>query len=361
MLLSGEKRVFQYRTFFAMFLLVLCLLPTTGQAVGETRKYKIGYIEAGTFWTFSATMEATKEALGRLGWLDKIEFPRDAHFSPGWEAEKKEELQADAQKLMTRTDLDLIISAGTDATKAILKVNNGRTPIIGIAISDPIRAKFIIDENDSGIDNFTVYMEKDRFKRMFRMFHEVVGFKKLGLIYSDTENGRLYANVDDGLQVAAERGFEIVEYSKVSRAEKTEECLEGIEWLIKQGIDAFFITQINCYDWSASDVKKILDVLADHKIPTFAREGTKYVKGGALMGLSTTDFTSRGNFISDKIVRILQGERPRSLPMVDPTKPKISLNLATALRIGFDPPVDLLGSSDEIFSEVTLPEDRLVK
>ena len=359
-MLSAERRIF-WRNTLAFFLFVSCFPAFVHPAAGETRKFQIGYIEAGAFWTFSGTMNATKEALGKMGWLEKIEFPRDASFSPGWEADKKEELQADAQKLMARTDLDLIIAAGTDATKAILKANNGHTPLIGIAISDPIRAKFVIDENDSGVDNFTVYMEKDRYKRMFRMFHEVVGFKKLGLIYSDSENGRLYANVDDGQLVASERGFQIIEYPKVSRAEKTEECLEGISWLIKQDIDAFFITQLNCYDWSASDVNQLLNVLTENKIPTFAREGTKYVKGGALMGLSTTDFTSRGNFLSDKIVRILQGEKPRSLPMVDATKPKISLNLATAVKIGFDPPVDLLGSSDEIFSEVTLPEDRLVK
>jgi ABC-type uncharacterized transport system substrate-binding protein len=359
-MLSKEKCVF-WKIAFAFSLLFFCFFIYAHQSTGETRKFRIGYIEAGQFWTFTGTLNATKDALARMGWLDKVEFPRDAHFSPGWEPEKKEELQSDARKLMARTDLDLVIAAGTDATKAILAVNNGRTPIIGIAISDPIRAKFIINENDSGIDNFTVYMEKDRYRRMFRMFHEVVGFKKLGLIYSDTENGRLFANVDDGLQIAAERGFQIVEYTKVSRAEKTEECLEGIRSLIKQGIEAFFITQINCYDWSASDVKQLLDELSDNKIPTFAREGTKYVKAGALMGFSTTDFTSRGNFLSDKIVRIFQGEKPRSLPMVDPTKPKISLNLATAMKIGFDPPVDLLGSSDEIFQEVTLPEDRLVK
>lgn len=359
-MLSGVKH-FPWRKPLVLCLFVSSLLCFAHPATGQTKKFKIGYIEAGSFWTFSGTMNATKEALGKMGWLEKVEFPKDASFSPGWEADKKEELQADAQKLMARTDLDLIIAAGTDATKAILKVNNGRIPIIGIAISDPIRAKFIIDENDSGIDNFTVYMEKDRYKRMFRMFHEVVGFKKLGLIYSDSENGRLYANVDDGLQVASELGFQIIEYAKVSRAEKMEECLEGIRWLIKQGIDAFFVTQLNCFDWSASDVNQLLNVLTENKIPTFAREGTKYVKAGALMGLSTTDFSSRGNFLSDKIVRILQGEKPRSLPMVDPTKPKISLNLATAMKIGFDPPVDLLGSSDETFSEVTLPEDRLVK
>jgi len=349
------------RSVWVCLLIMVCFFISAQQAAPETRKFMIGYLEGGPSWLFDGTLNATKLALGKMGWLEKMEFPRDAQCSPGWEPEKKEQIQICAQELMARNDLDLIIAAGTDAAKAVLKANNGRTPIIAIALSDPIRSQLVVDENDSGVDNFTAYMEKDRYRRMFRMFHEVVGFKKLGLIYSESESGKLYSNADDAQQVAAELGFQIVEYPKLSRAEKTEECLEGIRWLISQDIDAFFIGSQMCFDWSASDVKKLLDVLTEAKLPTFAREGTKGVKAGALMGFSTTDFASRGNFISDKIVRILQGEKPRSLPMVDATKPKISLNLPVAVKIGFDPPVDLLASSDEIFQEITLPEDRFVK
>jgi ABC-type uncharacterized transport system substrate-binding protein len=357
---AGSKRAV-FQSMCACFFFAVSPFIFANQAAAQTPKFKIGYLEAGSFWLFTGTLDATKAALDKMGWQDKVEFPKDAQCSPGWEPEKKEELQACARKLMARTDLALIIAAGTDATKAILEANNGRTPIAAMAVSDPIRSKFVVDENDSGVDNFTVYMEKDRYRRMFRMFHEVVGFKKLGLIYSDTESGRIYSNVDDAQQVAGESGFQVMEYAKVSRAEKTEDCLEGIQWLIDQGIDAFFIGSLNCFDWSASDVKKLLDVFTEAKIPTFAREGTKGVKAGALMGFSTTDFAARGNFIADKMVRILLGEKPRSLPMVDATKPKISLNLPVAVKIGFDPPVDLLASSDEIFQEISLPEDRLVK
>jgi ABC-type uncharacterized transport system substrate-binding protein len=359
-MLAGRKRIVSL-SIGVCFVLVICTFILANRGATQTPKFKIGYLEAGSFWLFTGTLDATKAAMDKMGWQDKVEFPKDAQCSPGWAPEKKEELQACAQKLMARDDLALIIAAGTDATTAILKANNGRTPIIAMAVSDPMRSKFVVDENDSGVDNFTVYMEKDRYRRMFKMFHEVVGFKKLGLIYSDTESGRIYSNVDDAQQVAGEQGFQVVEFARVSRAEKTEECLEGIQWLIDQGIDAFFIGSLNCFDWSASDVKKLLDVFTEAKIPTFAREGTKGVKAGALMGFSSTDFAARGNFIADKIVRILQGEKPRSLPMVDATKPKISLNLPVAVKIGFDPPVDLLASSDEILQEITLPEDRLVK
>jgi ABC-type uncharacterized transport system substrate-binding protein len=296
-----------------------------------------------------------------MGWAENVEFVDDAHFSPGWEEEKKAELQQRAKELMAREDLDLIITAGTAATKTILDVNNGTTPILAIAVSDPIKSRFVLNETDSGVENFTVRIVLDRFKRMFTIFHDVVGFKKLGILYPDTEEGKNYTNAEDARQVAQERGFELLEYTEISTSETTEECMEGIQWLAEQGMDAFFIPSLNCFDWTTSDVDALFTFLSEHKIPTFSREGTKNVKAGALMGFSTQDFDSRGEFLADKIVRIFQGESPRSLPMVDDAIPKITLNLYVAEQVGFDAPFDLLGASDEIFQEILLPEDRLVK
>ncbi len=347
--------------------LVLCIVGigvslSAGGAMGaEDRKFRIGYIEAGPYWIFDGTYAAIKKALGTQGWSQKVEFPEDAHVSPGWEPEKKPVLEEKAKALMSRNDLDLIVAAGTDASKAVVGANNNRTAVVAIAMSDPIRSKVVPSEKDSGVDNLTVYFELERFKRMFRIFHDVVGFKKLGLMYSDTENGKIYTNAEDAYEIAKERGFEVVEYPKVSRAEKTDECMEGLKWLAAQGVDAFFIPALSCFDWSANDVKPLMDFLTTSKIPTFAREGTKIVKAGALMGFSTIDFSTRGGFIADKIVRILQGEKPRALPMVDNAPPKISFNVSVAQEIGFDPPVDILAASDEVFSEVTLPEDRKAK
>ena len=47
--------------------------------------------------------------------------------------------------------------------------------------------------------------------------------------------------------------------------------------------------------------------------------------------------------------------------MVDDAPPKIAINLAVAREIGFDPSFEILGASDEIYNEITLPEKRLVK
>lgn len=352
------RGVHRRRQTLGAVLLTGLLLLAAAPAVGA---FQVGYLEGGVYWTYSETLAATRLELDQRGWGARIHFPADAHFSPGWEAEKQAELVQCARRLMARSDLDLILAAGTAATEALLGCNNGRTPILAMAVADPIRSGFVTSETDSGIDNFTVRIVPGRYRRMFEIFHEEVGFSKLGMIYHDSENGRKYANVEDAYEVARERGFDILPYRQVSRGETTAECLAGIQSLIAQGMDAFFIPTLVCFDWCQSDVAGLLAVLAEHRIPTFAREGTRFVKAGALMGFSTYDFSGRGRFFAERVIRILEGATPRTLPMVDDAMPKISLNLAVAKQIGFDPSFDILRASDEVFDAITLPEDRLVK
>ena len=52
-----------------------------------------------------------------------------------------------------------------------------------------------------------------------------------------------------------------------------------------------------------------------------------------------------------KIAKVLNGAKPRSLPILFEDPAKIAINLKTCQEIGFDPPVDILGAADEIFTE----------
>jgi len=327
------------------------------------KTYRIGYLEAGNYWIYNKTITALKVALEEMGWNGKVEFPQCDHFSPGWDEEKIPVRLERAKQLMSRKDIDLIIAMGTGAAQSLLDANNGKTPIFAMCVSDAVKSKFVASEKDSGIDNFTVRIVPDRYRSMFQIFHDVVNFKKLGLLYPDTEDGRQYSNVAVARQVGVERGFKVIEYNKISTAEKTNECEVGLQWLFDQGIDAFFIPAINCFDWTQCDVKKLFDLLIKNKIPSFARNGSQDVKAGALMGFSTIDFSKRGHFLADKLVKILKGKSPRSLNMIDNGIPKISFNIHVIDKIDIDPSfdIDILGVSDEIFDKIILPEDRLIK
>ncbi len=321
-------------------------------------RYQIGYFEGGESAIFTSTWQATKKALVEMGWGDQVEYPQNAHYSPGFGHDRLKEREAAAREIMGRTELSLIVSAGTDATELLQKYNNHKTPVLGIAISDPIRSKFVIDQNDSGIDNFTTRLIPKRYVRMFRVFHDEVGFKRLGLLYVDHPNSRKFANVADAMQVAGERGYAVVHY-KIDDTLTPDECMDALKSLVAQKIDAFYIPSLTCFEWQHYDVAKYLNYLMKNRIPTFARQGTEDVKAGGLMGVSTVDYSQRGGFLATMIRKILKGTSPRKLKMVDEAIPKIAINLYVAQQIEFDPSFEILGASDELYNEITLPPNRL--
>lgn len=324
--------------------------------------WRAGYLEAGSYWCYTASKKALFRSLRdtrlmrRMNWHDRVELVKDADFSPGWD--NLEEIQRSAEELVQREDLDILFVAGTTATQAILEANKKsvfKKPIVSFAVADAVRAGLVVSEADSGVDNFTVRIVPERFKRMFEIFHEAVGFRKLGIMYRNTNNGIRVSRVEDARAVAAAEGFQLVEYSGISRADGVDECRKGIEYLLSENIDAFFISPLQCFEWDKGNVGELLHMLAEKKVPTFARDGRAYIRSGALMGFSSTNYSGRGIFLAENVVRILRGEQPRSLPMVDNVVPKIVLNLAVAEEVGYDPPLELLAASYEVFQEVLNP------
>jgi|JFJP01.1.fsa_nt_gi ABC transporter substrate binding protein len=356
--------------FYIRWSLCLCCLGLLAHPVCAESKKRIGYLEAGPLANFTETIRHTTEILRQQGWGDKIELVKDACFSPGWSQEQKKQLPEKAKELMNRTDLDLIIGGGTSAVRSLLEYNNHRVSIVGIAVSDPIKTTFKVDgkettfvvsEQDSGIDNFTIRIVPNQYKRMFEIFYDEVGFKKLGLLYVDEKNKNNVTSVDDAYEVSKSgRHFEILE-QRIANPE-TGDCYNGLEALIKLGIDAFFIPSLSCFDWDEADPKKanptkLLKLLRDHKILTFSRQGNRDVQGGAMMGLSTLNYHDRGEFTADSIMAILSGKKkPRELPMTDKAPPKITINLEVAQELGFTLSFDVLGASDELYEKITVPE-----
>ncbi len=327
---------------------------TSAPADAKTAVKRIGYLEAGSFWLYDRTWDAFRKEMSKFKDI-RCEYPEDARFSPGWEPEKIRKLPEIAEALLKRDDLDLVVGMGTAAVKALLAANNGQKPILGMGMADPIAAGVVKSAEHSGIKNFTCRVTVDRWSNMFRVFYDVVRFKKLGMMYPDTKDGRVYAALDDAEAVASELGFSLVKYDKLSSAESVDECAKGLDELHKEGIDAFFIGPLNCFDIEKKGYPELVKKLNKWDIPTFARDGTEYVKAGALMGFATWDFGPIGLFLAKQAQAILTGTSPGAIFMLDRAEPSIALNLEVAKSIGFDFPFDILLAADELYEKITLP------
>lgn len=308
----------------------------------------VAYFEAGPYWEFELLHTEVLAALERMGVRDKVQLPPHLHSSPGWGADPGVYL-AEAERLMADPSVDAIISMGTEATKALLAKNNGRTSIVAIDVADPVRAGFIDRDTGLGAPNLIIQHTPDKWHRVFVLFHEALPFSRLGIMYSDTPEGLWYSNVPEAREVARERGFELVEYARLDREESPESCAEGVRELISQGVDAFYISALNCFDWTQANPQPMLDSLHGKGIRTFARDGTVHVRRGVLMGLSTLDYVPLAEFYAARIAGLL-GLMPEGFtPSEYRYRPKITLNLDTASALKINVPLVLLISADEIF------------
>lgn len=334
-----------------MLILAPAESPADDRPPASTPRFRIAILEAGPNWMDDRMVEALHASLRAEGWSDRIEFPEDAHKIGAWSPEGRSITLALAAQLMARPDLDCILALDTEAAQALLAKNNGRTPIVAMTLSDPVASGVVWSEKDSGVDNLTTCVIPGRWVNMLRLFHTVVHFKKLGVMYHDTPAGRTYTNLDDARDVAREKGVALVEYRQLEGADEPQQCRRGLEWLIERGIDAFYIPDIPCFDWSVNDPRPLFELLRQHKVATFARTGLPLVQLGAQMGSCSLSLAPLGDFHAAQIIAILQGAKPRSLNMVLPDDLKLSLNLETAKRLGRDFSAEVLVSADVIVAK----------
>lgn len=315
------------------------------------------YFEAGPYWEFSLLQKEITKALQQRGVGQYIVFPNELHISPGWNAPDSV-YRAEARKLMDNPAIDVIISMGTEATKALLLENNGKTPIMSVDVADPAGAGIVDPVTGKGAANLTIRYTKNKWFKVFALFHEALPFRRLGIMYHDSPEGLSYSNVREAREVARERGFNLVEYPFLDKAESIESCTKGVNRLMQQGIDAFYISALNCFDWTQADPQKIFDILNAEKIKTFARDGSVHVSKGALMGLSTLDYVPLGKFYADHMAAKLGLLPPNTQLEEAAYTPKIALNLVAAQKMGMDLPLVLLISADELFDATLAGVDK---
>jgi ABC-type uncharacterized transport system substrate-binding protein len=326
-------------------LLLACTATPTAWA---EESYRIGYLQGGDYHTYRQLFSSVMKELERVGWADRLVFPKDACFSAEWSRERCAEM---AETLAARTDLDMIWAFGTWAGQEMVKTSNTSTPIVVMSVSNAVRSGIVPSHEDSGRDNLTTRIDPTKYERQVRLFYDVFRFKNLGFVYADTPTGRTYAALDMLKRLSKELGFSLVPYNKVPerKEDAAKEVLKGVREIAPR-IDAYYMTI--CIGFELAHVPALMEVLNQHKIPSMAMYGSDYVKAGALMTIADSRYQQRARFTVSKVIKILEGAKPRDMPIVFAPGPRLALNLAEAKKIGWDPPIDILASADQVYNEI---------
>jgi len=353
--------------------------PTTNN--GE--RWRIGYYEGGAYINYQKQLTETVKGLMQLGWMETVELPKqsgestdtlwawlsteaksdyiefvaDAHYSALWAKDRRSKVEDEIVfRLNSDKDIDLMIGMGTWAGKGLANYRH-RTNTLVFSTSNPISSGIIKSVEDSGFDHVHVRVDPKRNERQLMVFHEMIGFHKLGVVYEDSLAGRSYAAIETIEALAETHDFDIVRCHTKSDTSDKELAEQGVincfNNLVKKA-DAIYVTQQGGVN--SRSVPKLVEIANKHKIPTFSQSGAREVSYGVLASLSRAGYKYVGRFHAETIAKVLNGAQPNQLNQLYEEPPKIALNLKTAEIIGFDPPIVLMGATDEFFEEIIVIE-----
>ena len=352
----------------------------------DGKKWRIGYYEGGPYIDYQWIFAETVKALMKMGWIEEamlpkltgeetsglwkwlateaksnyLEFVKDAHYNAMWEDQLREEtIEKIIRRLNTKKDIDLMIAMGTWAGKDLAN-NRHKTNTMVVSASDAVGAGIIKSVEDSGYDHVHAYVDPFRYQRQVRVFHDMIGFKKLGVAYENTVDGRSYSAIEMVEKVAKERNFEIERcyaVSDIADVDKKEKEYVDCFRQLAQKADAIYVTVHGGV--SPRSIPQMVKIANSQRTPTFSQSGSEEVKWGILASLSQAGFKYVGQFHAETFAKVFNGAKPRALDQIFEEPKKISINLKTAVAIGYDPPVDVLGAADEIFEDIETPLAQL--
>lgn len=346
-------------------------------------KWRVGYYEGGAYINYQQQLTETVKGLMQLGWLetaelpeqsgestdmlwewlskkaksDYIEFVANAHYSALWEDKNRKKVEDEIVfRLNNDKDIDLMIGMGTWAGKGLANYRH-RTNTLVFSTSNPISSGIIKSVEDSGFDHVHVRVDPKRNERQLMVFHEMIGFEKLGVVYEDSLAGRSYAAIETIEALAETHDFRIIRCHTESDTSDKRKAEEGVVKCFKElarKADAIYVTQQGGV--SRRSIPMLVEIANKHKIPTFSQSGAREVSYGVLASLSRAGYKYVGRFHAETIAKVLNGAQPNQLNQLYEEPPKIALNLKTAEIIGFDPPIVLMGATDEFFEEIIVAE-----
>ncbi len=343
---------------------------------GEER-WRIGYLEAGKFADYQMNLIAIVNALMHLGWIeeqeippqsdntdnkalwhwlandiqsDYIEFVEDAYWSSNWKEDvRMQTKQAVLKRLNETKDIDLMLALGTWAALDLAN-NEHSVATVAASVADALQSNIIKSVDDSGYDHLHAKIDPTRNKRQLRLFHDIINFNQLGVVYENSVEGRSYSAVHDVEEVSQERGFSIVpcyaQFSDTPLEDAKKQVLDCYTELANK-VNAVYVTRHR--GLTPDVVEQIVPILNKKKVRSFSQQGSRDVILGVLMSIALAGHKYVGAFYAETVAKILNGAKPRDLPQVFEEPPKIAINITTAEKIGFEPPIEIYGIADEIY------------
>jgi len=295
----------------------------------------VGFLSSRSPGESAGVVAAFRQGLGETGFVEG----QNLAIAFRWAEGHYDRLPALAAELVNLR-VAVLFAAGGPPSALAAKATTSTIPVVFSAVNDPLRVGLVSSLNRPGgnVTGMSLFTS-DMIGKMAQLLKEMVpGAAALAyLVNPSSPSEEIYAR--EAPVVSSALGIRI----PVLNASTEHDLDDAFASLGKTGADALVIPPEPFFD---SQRDRIVALAARYAVPMIAglRE---YVVAGGLMsyGASLPDSYRRAGIY---VGRVLKGEKPADLPVMQPTKFDLVLNLKTAKALGLAVPDRLLALADEV-------------
>jgi putative ABC transport system substrate-binding protein len=329
--LSRRIQNLTFAAFFAVFLVVDVGLA---QAQHPKKVARIGYLSRSSASGNLPRIQAFSQGLRDLGYVEGQNLVIEYRYAEG-KSERLAQLAAD----LVRLKVDLIVAPGTGPVSAA-KQATATIPVVMVNATDPVGDGFVVSlarpgGNITGLTNIAPELSG---KRLELLKEAVPTAFRIAMLWNPVVQQRITQVRETEL---AARALKL--QMQAFEARSVKDLDSAFSAMTEGRVNALIVLGDGMFN---ANRKRILDLIAKSRLPASYTE-EEYVHAGGLMvyAPSTADLSLRAATYVDKI---LKGAKPADLPVEQPTKFELVINLKTAKQIGLTIPPNVLARADKV-------------
>jgi putative tryptophan/tyrosine transport system substrate-binding protein len=298
---------------------------------------RIGFLDSSTASGIAVFLEAFRQELGKLGWIEGKNITIEYRF-----AEQKNERLPELATDLVRLKVDVIVVSGSPPAEAAKKATT-TIPIVLASASDPVGAGLVASLARPGgnVTGFSSLGPELNTKRLELLKDAVPNLARVGLLRGSGATG-----ITLDLQVKELRAAAVALKLKLEEiiTERDPKGLESAFQSAKQKQVGAIMTTTGRNFFAAS--KRIVELAVKYRLPAIYYQ-KEFVDDGGLMsyGADYADLFRRAAVYVDKI---LKGAKPGDLPVQQATKFEFVINLKAAKQIGLTLSPDFLARANKV-------------
>ena len=309
--------------------------PLAAHAQQRGKLSRIGYLGISSPSLEPHYVEAFRQKLRELGHVDGESIVIEYRWAEGQDS-RLPKLAAE----LVRLKPDVIVTTGTPGTLAAIQATK-TIPIVMASSADPVASGLVssLARPSGNVTGFTILGPALEGKRLELLLQTIPGLSRLAVLWNPSNPGivsyfETVRNAGRNLRISLDPVME------VRRADELDNAFTVIASARPQALaviaDRFLLAHR----------KQIVDFAAVTRLPSMYPY-REYVDAGGLMSYAPSNielFRGAATYVD----RILKGAKPGELPIQEPTKFELVLNLKTAKTLGLAVPPTVIARADEV-------------